>query len=308
MKKTLESLIRRAKDAVKKTATALGATAAIATATTFPQQANADVYLTMESQNGLGLQLPHSSKNNPGVDIHIYADNTTESDSTGSIEITSLKAPPCFEYWGAFIMDPYVNYYDDLIIPPSPSRDFFYPKPLKHGENYIGPIKGKRSVDLSNTSLSPLSLAQKGVINKKGLIGIISYGLKSDTPTGKYQFEIQGIAKRPNGTIQQTKGSIFTINIVQDKDYFDKTPLLTQDMNYAPGTTKKVPILRVSGYKKPVQLQASSDLKTWQTIATSPFSIKDYVPEQERDIWAAFNHVDKEAEKYPARFYRLFVP
>lgn len=301
MKKTLENLIGGAKKYAKKTAVAIGLLGALASYQ--PQEVKGDVYLTMEPQNGIGFLLHNIAQTTPAFDLHIYADNTTEIDPTAELEF-KIKAPSCVEDPRSYIMDPYVNSYDDLLIPPSKSRDFFYPKSLNLQANYVWPAGSKRSIAMS--AISPQSPLQ-GVRQRKGLVGIIRYTLKEGTPLGKYPFEITGIAKKSSGTEQPTKGSVVTLNVVPNYNYFDNIPLFHQDVNYTIGTSKKVPHFHISSFKKQVQVQTSPDLKDWTTITKSPINVRDYLSNLEENQWAAFDFIDKDAEFADKRFYRLYV-
>ncbi len=303
MRKTLESMFNTAKSYVKKTAGVLVAASVLAVA---PQpEVKGDVYLTLEPQNGIGFLAHYVSKDTIAFDLHIYADNTTEKDPTASVEF-KIKVPSCVEDPRALLMDPYVNYYSDFVIPPSPSRDFFYPNPLNPNANYVWPDGSKRSILLSSVTPQSTPTQLQGVQKKKGFLGIVTYTIKPNTPLGKYQFEITGVAKKSNGAEQPTKGSIVTIEKITSESVLDKAPILIQDLNYAPGTTNKVPYLHVSyfnGNNNLVQLQSSSNLATWKTIAQSPI-YSDYLV---TNLTIPYTFIDKDAEKESKRFYRLYV-
>ncbi len=287
----LENLLGKAKRTVQKTAVALGLLGTLASY--HPQSANADVILSLEPQNGLGFLNHYYTQDTGGFNINIYADNTTEPDPTASLEF-KIKLPNCISRFSSFLMSPYLTDYTDFLHGDSPSRDFFYPFPMGQKSNYVYFTGAKRAIDLSSL---PQNSTLKGVKQRRGLAGILSLGLKPNTPIGAYQFEITDIvARKSNGEIQPIKGNVVTVNIIKNEDYYDAFPLLSQDLNYVPGIARKVPIIHVSSYNGVIDLLHSRDLITWEKLAETPVS-----PFGE----LAFDYVHRDAESLGAGFFKL---
>ena len=300
----LETILSGAKRYAQKTAVALGAAASIASFQ--PQSANADVYFTVEPKNAVGVPQHIFDRSPCQIKLYIYADNTTEQDPTATVEF-KVNAPKCITFEGPYRMDPYISHYNDLVEKPSPTRDFFYPLPLNSNANYVRLSGAKRSIAGPTTASFPSTL--QGVSKKKGLVGMVSLYLNENTPPGDYQFEITGTARKSDGSLQPSKGAVSTIRVVPNYTISDQHPVVIQDMNYAPGTLRKVPHLRVSHIngKSPIQIQSSTDLKTWSTLGKSKIYTGNYSEEVDEDAWLPFTFVDTEANLLDKRFYRLYV-
>ncbi len=278
MRKTLENIVKKAKNSVGKAASMLALGTLLFG---YEPEAKSDVIFSMDAKNSINVKTRAVTENS-FLDIFVYADNTTENNSTLGTEWT-LEAPADITHFSTSQPRPYINNSQT----GGETNDFFYPNPMS-STNSNGLQKSMRYVNSS-----------QGPFQKKGWVGKFSFYIPDNGQLGKRVFRVSETkAVSANGESQISRGSSMTIEIIPSYDILTNAPIILEDLNYAPNTICKVPYLHVTKFRRQLVIDASGDSRNWAPIFTN----NSYSTEFNR--WDPFDFIDKDAENMDKRFYR----
>ena len=294
MKRTLENLVKKAKDSFSKVGAILGLGASLLSSPS-TYDANGEVVFTMEAKNTIDIPKRVSIPYNI-LKVFVSADNTTETEATSGLE-WQIVPPESVKLWGNVIPDPYVNNNQER----GETNDFFYPFPMSSSSNHISGYgildKSYRFTKLQSENPQSASL-RTGPKQKKGWAGLYYFDIPKNISIGPKKFKIINTSSYDlNGNIQPSQGTEMTILIIPDYEVLKRAPIILPiDM------VNGIPHIGVTDFSKQLCLEASSDFVNWKELIRNKRFIIPNFPNYE--YWQSIEFDDKDATNHSKRFYR----